>query len=283
MAEAAGNPLDPGQLFDHVQDTPYFHVPMSLAPEGSHGHIYLPQIFGFQITKFMVLELVAAALVIALFGWLAAHLTRHGHARGRLANMLEVLVMFIRDDVARSAVGRQDGDKFFSFLATIFFFILFNNLLGLVPWAGSPTGAFAMTSALAIITFLTVIGAGMAKLGVAGFWAAQVPHMELPLLIAIFLKPMIFFLEVLGLFIKHFVLSVRLLANMVAGHLVLAVMLAFIAVSASEGPLVWYTVTGASISGSLAISLLELLVAFIQAYIFTFLAALFIGMAVHPH
>jgi F-type H+-transporting ATPase subunit a len=92
---------------------------------------------------------------------------------------------------------------------------------------------------------------------------------------------MIFLLEVMGLFIKHFVLAMRLLANMMAGHLVLAVIVAFIAASASSPA--WWGVAPASILGATALNLLELLVAFIQAYIFTFLSALFIGMAVHPH
>jgi F-type H+-transporting ATPase subunit a len=105
--------------------------------------------------------------------------------------------------------------------------------------------------------------------------------MDLPLLQAVILKPFIFFIEVLGLCIKHFVLAMRLLANMLAGHMVLAVILAFIVASASS--LLWYAVAPASVLGAVALSLLELFVAFLQAYIFTFLSALFIGMAVHPH
>jgi F-type H+-transporting ATPase subunit a len=105
--------------------------------------------------------------------------------------------------------------------------------------------------------------------------------MDLPLPLAILLKPMIFVIEVAGLCIKHFILAMRLLANMMAGHLVLAVILAFIA--ASSTTMAWYAVTPASVFGAVALSLLELFVAFLQAYIFTFLSALFIGMAVHPH
>jgi F-type H+-transporting ATPase subunit a len=105
--------------------------------------------------------------------------------------------------------------------------------------------------------------------------------MDLPLPLAILLKPMIFGIEVLGLCIKHFVLSIRLLANMMAGHLVLAVLVAFI-LAAWRNPAI-YAVFPASVLGAVALSLLELFVAFLQAYIFTFLSALFIGMAVHPH
>jgi F-type H+-transporting ATPase subunit a len=108
-----------------------------------------------------------------------------------------------------------------------------------------------------------------------------VPHLDVPKPMLVVLWPMIFLIEVLGLVIKCFVLSVRLLANMYAGHLVLAVILGFVAETASSN--LWYVVTPASVLGAFALSLLELLVAFIQAYVFTFLTALFIGMAVHPH
>ena len=167
------------------------------------------------------------------------------------------------------------------FLLTVFFFVVSCNLFGMLPWAGSPTGALATTGAMALLTFATVVLSGMAKLGPIGFWVGQVPHMDLPLALAILLKPMIFFIEVLGLGIKHFILAMRLLANMMAGHLVLAVIMAFIAASAAS--LAWWAVAPASILGAVALSLLELFVAFLQAYIFTFLSALFIGMAVHPH
>jgi F-type H+-transporting ATPase subunit a len=132
-----------------------------------------------------------------------------------------------------------------------------------------------------MVTFITVLGAGMARLGFWGFWKAQVPHMDLPKPVAVFLIPMIFVIEIFGLLVKHFVLAVRLLANMIGGHVVLAVLLAFITMTASS--FLFWGVMPASVLGATLLSLLELLVAFIQAYIFAFLTALFIGMAVHPH
>jgi F-type H+-transporting ATPase subunit a len=130
------------------------------------------------------------------------------------------------------------------------------------------------------VAFLTTIGTGMSKLGPVGFWKAQVPHLDVPGPLKIVLVPMIFLIEVLGLMIKHSVLAVRLLANMMAGHVVLGVIIAFI--GAATGA-VWFAVMPASVLGATALGLLELFVAFLQAYIFVFLAALFIGMAVHPH
>jgi len=295
----AHNPFDKEHLLGHVKDAEYFEVPRVLG-----GKIHIPQLlktekpiavihtgfkpiddriepFDLKFTKFMVLELVAAVVVVLLFTRLAARIKRGDAPKGSLTNALEAMVVFIRDEVARPAIGHHDAERFLPYLLTVFFFIVGCNLLGLVPWAGSATGALATTGAMALLTFATVIIAGMIKLGPIKFWLAQVPHMDLPTPIAIVLKPMIFGIEILGLCIKHFILAMRLLANMMAGHLVLTVILAFIAASASS--LMWYAVTPASVLGVVALSLLELFVAFLQAYIFTFLSALFIGMAVHPH
>jgi F-type H+-transporting ATPase subunit a len=294
MADA----LDSGHLMEHVKDAPYFHVPRFMGGEWKVPQFReaesiielrtgvpliddLLEPLDLQLTKFMVLEVIAAVIIAVAFIRLANRMAEGDRPRGRLSNMLEAMLVFIRDEVARPAIGKHDASRFLPFLWTLFFFILGCNLLGMFPWMGSPTGAFATTAALAFLTYLTVIGAGMAKLGPTGYWKAQVPHMDLPIFLAIFLKPMIFAIEVLGILIKHFVLSVRLLANMMAGHLVLAVLIAFIAV-AWASPVIW-AVAPASLLGATALSLLELFVAFLQAYIFTFLAALFIGMAVHPH
>ena len=293
-------------LLEHVQDAYYFEVPRFLAPareapdfiavvtpEQMSGKLLIPQVFGgqlkdlrtpasgFLLTKFMVLEVVAALLVVAVFVPLARRIASGQPVRGVLRNLFEVMLLFIRDEVARPAIGKHDADRFLPLLWTTFFFVLFCNLLGMLPWSGAATGALGATGALAGITFLSVLGAGMAKLGPVGFWKAQVPHMDLPGALAILLIPMIFVIEVMGLFIKHTVLAVRLLANMFAGHVVLAVIVGFIAMTANS--MVWWAVMPASVLGATALSMLELFVAFLQAYIFTFLTALFIGMAVHPH
>jgi F-type H+-transporting ATPase subunit a len=140
-----------------------------------------------------------------------------------------------------------------------------------------------VTLALAGVTLATVVIAGMMKFGPVGFFVNQVPSMDLPLPLAIVLKPMIFAIEMLGLLIKHGILAVRLLANMVAGHLVLLGIMGLITAAATATLGTWATVTSISVVGSALFSLLELFVAFLQAYIFTFLSALFIGAAVHQH
>jgi F-type H+-transporting ATPase subunit a len=177
----------------------------------------------------------------------------------------------------------HDGDRFVPLLLTLFFFVLGCNLLGMVPWAGSPTASFSVTLALAGVTFATVVVAGMMKFGFLGFFGNQVPSMDLPLPLAILLKPMIFAIEMLGLLIKHLILAVRLLANMVAGHLVLLGIMGMISSAAAYSMGMWATVTGISVVSCTLFSVLELFVAFLQAYIFTFLSALFIGASVHQH
>jgi F-type H+-transporting ATPase subunit a len=300
------DPLAPQALFGHVEDSSDFHLPEILAPAGSHGHVKIPQPFDLEkpiyeantgsalidrtilpfdlkVTKFMVLEVAVAVTVLVLFVALAKSLRGGATARGRLWNMLEVFLLFIRDEVARPCIGRHDADRFVPFLWTLFLFVLGCNLTGMIPWMGAPTGALATTGALAFITFLVVIGSGMKQLGVVGFWKAQVPHMDLPGAIAPVMKVFIFVIELFGLFVKHAVLAVRLLANMMAGHVVLAVFIAFIGASTTAGLAVWGGISFASVLGATALSMLELFVAFLQAYIFTFLSALFIGAAVHPH
>ena len=291
MAEETLKPADylsPEHLFGHVQDSTYIEVPKFLAPPD--GRISLSgekteekfnvEGYHFRLTKFMLIELVVAILMAAIFIRLATRMRRSDAPKGRWWNMLEAMLVFLRDQVAHPAIG-HGAERYLPFLWTAFFFVLLCNLFGLVPWAGSPTASLSVTGALAIATFAVVLATGTAKFGMWGFWKAQVPHLDLPLPMLIPLVILIFFIEGFGMFIKHFVLAIRLLANMLAGHLVLAVILAFIGATASS--FLFWGVTPISIGSIVALDFLELLVAFIQAYVFTFLSALFIGMAAHPH
>ncbi|MCS7238010.1 MAG: F0F1 ATP synthase subunit A [Thermoguttaceae bacterium] len=288
--------LNIGELANHVKDDVAFHVPQIVwywlpeawrAGETHPGRIPLPRIemlgFSFQLTKFMVLEVVAGLIMLLIFVPLAWRLRRIGPPRGRFWNALEILLLFIRDEIVRPAIGGKEADRFLPFVWNLFFFVLICNLLGLVPWAGSPTGAFAVTVALATLTFATVVLTGISVHGLGGYWLALVPHMDVPLAIKVFLFPLILVLEVWGLFIRHAVLAVRLLANIFAGHFVLAVIVGFIAAAAPANLFLWGGVTVFSILGAVAVSLLELLVAFLQAYVFATLSSIFIGMAIHAH
>jgi F-type H+-transporting ATPase subunit a len=157
------------------------------------------------------------------------------------------------------------------------------NLLGALPWLGSATGEINVTGALAVTVFGTVIAYGSKELGFAGFWKALCPHMDVPGALKPLLIPMIWCIELLGLFIKHGVLAVRLFANIMAGHTVIAVFLGFIAMPGIVDSALFYIVTPSSILAQVGVGMLELFVAFLQAYIFSFLATLFISTAVHPH
>lgn len=269
---------DPAELIQHGKDSEAFHLPFGWV-------IDVPQPFeaiGLHLTKFMVVELAVALMMLAIFIPLGRKMASGRPPRGRFWNMLEVMIVYVRDQVARPVIGSHDADRFLPFLWTQFFFILFLNLCGLVPWVGSPTGALGVTGAMALVALVVMVGAGMVRFGPLGFWLGQVPPMDVPWVLAVFVKPMIFGIEVLGIVVKHIVLAMRLFANMFAGHLVLAVIMGFIAATA-QSLLLWIGVTTISVAGATALNLLELMVACLQAYIFTFLSALFIGMAVHQH
>ncbi len=296
--------LEVGHLMGHVQDAYYFECPkaLGLSFEDDHGHehngIPIPNITGFtketpmigtaetpifvgRLSKFMVLELVAAILLTLMFVWLGKKIQSGDRPKGAIWNLLESFVVFIRDDVVRPAVGDHDYQRFLPFLLTMFFFILSLNLLGAIPYLGSATGSLAVTGVLALLTFGVVAGSGIQKMGFAGFLKAQVPSMDLPPVMKVILLPLMFVIEIFGLFVKHAVLAIRLFANMFAGHLVLAIFVGFIGVLA--GTLLFYPFTPVIVLGTIAFSALELFVAFLQAYVFTFLASLFIGSAQHAH
>ena len=252
----------PGEWHFDLHDWTHGWLGNSLDFLGIHG-----------LSKFMALEVIAAILCLLVFvpyGW---NVRRNGYAKGCWANLIESMLFFIRDNVAIPAIGSHHATRFLPFLWSMFFFILFNNLLGMFPWLGSPTGALGCTGALAFCTFLVIHGSGMRQLGVVGYAKAFVPHVPLPL------YPLMLVIELIGHTIKPIILAVRLFVNMLAGHTVLYVILGFITM---VGGWLYLLVMPASVIGVVLLSLLELFVAFLQAYVFTFLAAIFIGAAVHP-
>jgi F-type H+-transporting ATPase subunit a len=263
----------------HVVDHDTLELPWYPQP----WEIELPQVAGVQVSRFMVTEVVAALMVAAVVIPLARHAAKQHITRGWFMNMFEAMVLFIRDQVARPAIGGHGADAFLPYLWTVFFFVLFNNLLGLIPGLASATGNINVTGVMALMTLSMVLIAGMKEMGAIGFWVGIVPHMDVPAWLKPFLWGLMFVIEVAGLFIRHVVLAVRLFANMLAGHIVLAVILGFILMAKDLAPALWASIAAASVLGVIALSLLELFVAFLQAYIFAFLSAIFIGSAVHPH
>jgi F-type H+-transporting ATPase subunit a len=273
MAAHVENPLS--HVIDHdTIELPWITPPYEL-------RIHLPSYGEFQITRFMVMELLVAALMLLLLIPVVRHIARTHVSRGWFVNMFETLLLFIRDEVARPSIGGHGADRFLPYLWTAFFFVLFANLLGMIPGGASATGNVNVTAALALMTLFMVVRAGMQERGFVGFWVGLVPHMDVPWWLKHFMWGLMFFIEVAGLLIRHTVLAVRLFANMFAGHVVVAVLLGFILMAEA-----WWSfllVMPTSIAGVVLLSLLELLVAVLQAYIFTFLSAMFIGLSVHPH
>lgn len=218
--------------------------------------------------------LIVAFLFLRMAGRYKAGVGRTSAPKGRLQNLLEMLVMFVRDEIAKPNLGDK-ADKYLPYLLTAFFFILTCNLLGLVPFGATATSNIMVTTVLATITFvLTQLG------GSKDHWL----HVFNPPGVPGFVKPILIPVELLGLFTKPIALAIRLFANMTAGHLIILSLIGLIfTFGGLFGSVAGYMVSPISIAFSLFIYCLELLVSFIQAYVFTMLSALFIGMAVAEH
>jgi F-type H+-transporting ATPase subunit a len=222
------------------------------------------------ITKHVVNMWIAAGVLLLVFAF--ATRKRAVVPKG-LYNLLETFVLFIRDEIAVKNIGEHEGHRYVSYLCSAFFFILFMNLIGLLPIPGisTATGNVYTTVVLALFTFAVTQIAGMRAQGVVGYWAHMVPAG-----VPKWLYPIMLPVEILGLFTKPFALTVRLFANMVAGHIVIYFLLALtLLLSVYVAPV--------SVAFALGIYLLELFVALVQAYVFTMLSALFIGMTQHAH
>jgi F-type H+-transporting ATPase subunit a len=219
--------------------------------------------------------LVAAMLLVIVAARLALASYKDGAPRG-IGSAVESLVIFVRDEIAIRNIG-HDGAKYTSLLLSFFFFILFAALFGLVPFSATATGNISVTMALALVSFAAQMYAGISKYGIGGHLKNLIPHgLPAPLLIVII--P----IEVMSMFTKPFALMVRLFANMLAGHMMITALLMLVPLCAVVSQGLGIMMFPVSIGMALFISCLEILVAFIQAYIFTLFSAIFIGMYAHP-
>jgi len=270
-----------------LSDSRYLELPFGKSIElPSFPPVRLgPVTLDFSITKHVVFMALAALLTAVLLVVVAREAKRrHGqganHGPRGVANVIEASILYLRDEVALPNIG-PGGERFVPYVVTVFFFILFANLLGLFPWGSSPTGNISVTAALAAMTFVCVEAAGMRAAGARG-WLKTVFHIPEGLPAA--LKPVLLAImvpvELLGKLAKPFALAIRLYANMTAGHAVALAFAGLLVLAAMAGRLV---VTPAPLVMAVAIMVLEVFVAFLQAYIFALLSSVFIGLIRRPH
>ena len=234
--------------------------------------------FGLPIvfpTKHMFFLLAVMALVIGV-ARVAIASYRNGAPSG-VGSVVETLVAYVRDEIAEKSIGHGEGAKYTPLLRSFFFFILFAALFGLLPFSAASTGNLSVTFALALISFTAQQYAGMSKYGVVGHFKNLVPH-GLPAPLLLVMIP----IEFLGMFTKPFALMIRLFANMLAGHMMIAALLMLVPLCYPISQTLGIVMIPISLGMALFIMCLEVLVAFIQAYVFTLFSAMFIGMYAHP-
>ncbi len=235
-----------------------------------HVYFRLPDIFGVSlpVSKHVLVMWLSGVLLTALFVPVA--MAARAGRPNTIVSLVEIFVLFIRDDIVVPNMGPA-GRKHLPYFLSVFFFILFCNLLGLVPFSATATGNIAVTGALALCTFVMINVLGIREQGFGHYIKSLVPP-GMP----VWLLPLMYPIEILGLVTKSFALCIRLFANMIAGHIVI---LSFLGLIFLFGTIF---IAPASVAAALAVFLLEIFVAFLQAYIFTLLSAIFIGGAVSP-
>jgi F-type H+-transporting ATPase subunit a len=237
--------------------------------------------YDFSITKNVLSLFIAVILIITIFINIANRYSENfARAPQGLQSWIEPIIIFVRDDIAKANIGEKKYEKYLPYLLTIFFFILINNLLGLVPvFPGGTnlTGNIAVTMVMAIFTFVITSFSGTKEYWMHIINAPGVPWwLKFPI-------PLMPVVEIMSLLLKPFVLMIRLFANITAGHIIALGFFSLIFIFGEKSIFAGYGVSIVSIAFTLFMSLLELLVSFIQAYVFTLLSALYIGMAIEKH
>lgn len=272
-------------IFHHTGDSKVVELPFGLGEWHLPGPWYIGNL-DVAPTKHVVFMVLAAFLVFVTL-WYGGRQVAKRHREGRgprgLGAAVEALVLFVRNDVAVANIG-HGGEKFSPYILTLFFFILYCNLLGLLPWGAAATGNLAVTAALALTAFVTIEVSGFMALGPRGYLKTIVmvpPGMTGfgAVIMAAIMTPV----ELVGKIVKPFALTLRLFANMTAGHFVILVLLGLIFVFGAAPPPIRYGVAIGAVALTLFMMMLELLVAFLQAYIFALLTSVFIGLMRHEH
>jgi F-type H+-transporting ATPase subunit a len=272
MGQAVGD-----MILHHLTNGRELELPFTSLDHLAGHAVSLPELPGFEIggvrielalTKHVTMMLLAALLLL-LMAWRV----RRGAGlvpRG-LANVVEMVVLFIRDDIAKGTMGPKAAELYTPYLCTTFFFIVTCNLIGLVPYGSTATGNLGVTATLAFMSFLLIQYAGIRELGVFGYLKHLVPPG-----VPWWLAPIMFLVELLGVFAKPFALCIRLFANMLAGHVVILSLIGLIFI-------LGWIIAPVTVAFGVFMYVLELFVALLQAYIFTMLTSLFIGLLVAGH
>ena len=285
----AGGPPDIGELvLHHTADAWTIEFPFGIEwhlPRWEPLHLG-PLTLDLSPTKHVVFLFVVAALVFITMKIAARGVARaqaDGVAPKGFANLMESMVLFVRNDIAIANIGEEMGPKYAPLIIAFFFFILYANILGLIPYGSTVTGNLAVTATLAFITFLCIEIGGMIKLGFKGYLGTIFMHVDgLPPVATVILAIAMAPIEVLGKLVKPFALAVRLFGNMTAGHFVILSLFGIIFLFGNLSG--WnYAIGGLTTLLVVGILLLELIVAVLQAYVFALLSAVFIGTMQHEH
>jgi F-type H+-transporting ATPase subunit a len=243
-----------------------------------HGKIYRPDgasFFDFSITKNVASMMLSVLLLIIIFTQIAKkYSANNNQAPSGLQNALEPFVLFVRDDIAKAALGHKAA-KFTPFLLTVFFFIWINNLMGLIPGSANVMGNIAVTLTLSVFTLIIVNFSGNKN-----YWSHIIAMPGVP----VFVLPILTFVELLGIITKPFALMIRLFANISAGHIIILSIVSLIFIFGEMSPTAGWGSSLLSVGFGLFMNCMELLVALLQAYVFTLLTSVFISQAVEePH
>lgn len=282
---AAAGPVD--IITPHITDGPHLEIPYWKAPFYKEVHlphwhpVNVPGLGPVDIspTKHVVFMMLAATLTMLMLVTAGQASKKHHAISGRprgFAAGVEAMGLYLRNEVVLPNVGPH-GEKFVPFALTLFFFILFCNLLGLIPYGSTATGNISVTATLAIITFIVVELAGMRAQGVHYLSTMFYWNKDLPIVMRVVMFFVMSPVEIAGKFIKPIALTIRLFANMTAGHIVLLALIGLIFTFQS------WAIVPVPVLMALAISILELFVSFLQAFIFTLLACVFIGQIREAH
>ena len=279
-----------GQVFQLL----YGHLMPHHLVTGGHGaepahrllQLELPGGFGFFdmdkaaagnqliLTNLQLFQATSVLLILVCFVGVPGYLrTGRGDATSKL---FAGFVTWIRDEMVVPVMGKDLGNKLLPLFLSLFFFILFMNLMGLLPGGATATASIFVTGGLAVITFVTMIVGGMIAQGPIAFWKNLVPHVPLAL------WPLMFAVEVVGLCVKPIALMIRLFANMTGGHLAVLTLMGLIFLFGEMNPTVGWLSSPVAVGLAVFIMIIESFVALLQAYIFTTLSIIFIHASVHP-